>query len=271
MSQLVGFGLALLIGMTLGMLGGGGSILTVPVFVYVMGFEAKDAIAMSLPVVGTTSLVGAIGHWRAGNLDWRAVAAFAPLAMVGAVGGARLAALVSGTFQLVLLAVVMIGAGLLMLGDRTRPADERGSAGPAGEARRLVLAAAGLAVGVLTGLVGVGGGFLIVPALVLLAGVSMRRAVGASLVVISLSTLSGLAGYQGEATISWRVVAIFTAMAMIGAVAGSRAARHVPPRVLRRSFGALVLALAAFILFENRAAFSRSSRAPSHAAPARTP
>src|ERR671916_1647990 len=103
MSQVVGFALALLIGVTLGMLGAGGSILTVPVFVYVMDIAPKDAIAMSLPVVGTTSLVGALGHWREGNVDGRAVLAFGPLAMVGALAGARLATLVSGAFQLALL------------------------------------------------------------------------------------------------------------------------------------------------------------------------
>src|SRR5918992_5737482 len=100
MSLTIGFALALLIGVTLGMLGAGGSILTVPVFVYVMGLEPKDAIATSLPVVGATSLVGALGHWRHGNVDRRAVLAFAPLAMVGALVGARLGARASGTFQL---------------------------------------------------------------------------------------------------------------------------------------------------------------------------
>lgn len=256
MSQLVGYALALVIGVTLGMLGGGGSILTVPVLVYVMGFEAKDAIAMSFPVVGTTSLVGAVGHWRAGNLDGRAAAAFAPLAMLGALGGARLASHVSGTFQLVLLATVMIAAGLLMLRESGRFADDGDSPPPAGTAQRLVLAVTGLAVGVLTGLVGVGGGFLIVPALVLLAGVPIRRAVGASLIVISLSTLTGLAAHQEQATISWSVVALFTMMAVVGTVAGTRAARHMPPQAVRRAFGVLVLALAAFILFQNRAALS---------------
>jgi uncharacterized protein len=252
MSPLVGFGLALLIGVALGMLGGGGSILTVPVFVYVMGFEPKDAIAMSLPVVGTTSLVGALGHWRAGNVDGRAVAVFAPLAMAGAVAGARLATLVSGAFQLVLLGVVMLAAGVLMLSDRGPAAGASPRA--AGRSRVVVLAASGLAVGVLTGLVGVGGGFLIVPALVLVAGVPIRRAIGTSLLVISLSTVTALAAYQGQARISWQVVAVFTALAIVGAVVGTRAGRRVPARGLRRAFGVLVLALAVFLLYENRAA-----------------
>ncbi|MDQ3995951.1 MAG: sulfite exporter TauE/SafE family protein [Gemmatimonadota bacterium] len=255
MSPLLGFGLALLIGVALGMLGGGGSILTVPVFVYVMGFEPKDAIAMSLPVVGATSLVGAIGHWREGNVDRRAVVIFAPLAMVGAMAGARLATLVSGTFQLVLLGVAMVAAGVLMLRDRG-PA-EGAPPRPAGRSRVVALAASGLAVGVLTGLVGVGGGFLIVPALVLLASVPIRRAIGTSLLVISLSTLTALAAYQGQATISWPVVAAFTALAIVGAVVGTRAGRRAPARGLRRAFGVVVLALAAFLLYENRAAGAR--------------
>jgi uncharacterized protein len=256
MSQLVGFALAVLIGVALGMLGGGGSILTVPVFVYVMGFDPKDAIAMSLPVVGTTSLVGALGHWRDGNVDRRAVAVFGPLAMLGAVAGAKLATRVSGTFQLVLLGVVMLAAGILMLGDRG-PVGDATTPPTGGRRRYAILAAAGLAVGTLTGLVGVGGGFLIVPALVLFSGVPMKRAIGTSLLVISLSTTTALAAYHGQATISWRVVALFTALAVVGALVGTRAARRVPARQLRRAFGALVLALAALLLYENVAAGAR--------------
>ena len=257
MSEVVGFGLALLIGVTLGMLGGGGSILTVPVLVYVMGFEPKLGIAMSLPVVGASSVVGAIGHWRSGNLDWRVVAAVAPLAMAGAVGGARLALLVSARFQLILLAGVMAAAGLVMLRDRGRDEAASGSGGE----RRVALATTGLGVGVLTGLVGVGGGFLIVPALVLLARIPMKRAVGTSLVVISLSTLTGLAAYQGQAAIRWRVVALFTALTMTGAGIGAKAARRVPARALRRAFAVLVLMLSAFLAYESVAA-GAPARAP---------
>src|SRR5918999_884696 len=211
MSQLAGFALAVLIGVALGMLGGGGSILTVPVFVYVMGVDPKDAIAMSLPVVGATSLVGAVGHWRVGNVDGRAVAAFAPLAMLGAIGGAWLSTHVSGTLQLLVLGVVMLAAGALML--RDAGPDEDAPSPPASGPRYTILAGAGLGVGILTGLVGVGGGFLIVPALVLLVGLPMRCAVGTSLLVIGLSTMTALAAYQGQATISWRIVALFTAWA----------------------------------------------------------
>src|SRR5688500_17112603 len=158
MSHIVGFALAVFIGIALGMLGGGGSILTVPVFVYVMGFGAKEAIAMSLPVVALTSAIGAVGHWRQGNVERSAIVAFAPMAMLGAVAGARLASRVSGTFQLALLGVVMLTAGILMLRDRGREPDPALPSVRSGR-RLLVLAAAGLSVGLMTGLVGVGGGF----------------------------------------------------------------------------------------------------------------
>jgi len=264
MSQLLGYALALVIGLSLGMLGGGGSIVTVPVFVYVIGFEPKDAIAMSLPVVGTTSLVGALRHWRAGNLDWRAVAVFGPLVMLGALGGARLAALVSGAVQLTILGVVMVAAGVLMLGDRA-PARDDASISSGGARRYVILAASGLGVGVLTGLVGIGGGFLIVPALVLVARVPIKRAVGTSLLVITLSTVSALIGYRGEAAVAWRVVALFTALAVIGALVGTEAARHVPASGLRRAFGVVVLAIAGLILAQNCGV---PSTGPTGAAPA---
>lgn len=256
MSQLVGFALAVLIGITLGLLGGGGSILTVPVFVYVMGFGAKEAIAMSLPVVGLTSIVGAVGHWRHGNVDRRAVLAFAPLAMLGAVFGARLATRVSGTFQLALLGLVMLTAGVLMLRNRGPDSDAPRATAP-GVRDFIVLGAAGFGVGTMTGLVGVGGGFMIVPALVLLADVPIKRAIGTSLVAISLSTLTGAIAYRGQADPPWAVIAIFTALMMAGTLLGTRLNRRIPGRQLRRAFGVLVILLAAFLLYENRAAGAR--------------
>jgi uncharacterized membrane protein YfcA len=261
MSHVVGFALAVVIGLTLGMLGAGGSILTVPVFVYVLGFDAKAAIAMSLPVVATTSLVGAAGHWRAGNVDSRAVVAFAPLAMLGALAGARLAALVSGPAQLAILGTVMLAAGGLMLRDGA--VRDRAEAVPAAKAgRRALLVLSGLGVGVLTGLVGVGGGFLIVPALVLVGGVPMKRAVGTSLVVIALSTLTAFVAHHGEVSIAWRVVVLFTALTVGGALIGTRLVRAVPARALRSAFGVVVVLLALLLLFENRETIIRTSAAP---------
>src|SRR5262245_2193703 len=115
MQHVIGYALAAIIGLSLGILGGGGSILTVPIFVYAMGYAPKVAIAMSLPVVGMTSLVGAIGHWRAGNFDLRAALAFGPIAMLGALGAAKLSTYVGGLVQLTLLGIIMIAAAVVML------------------------------------------------------------------------------------------------------------------------------------------------------------
>src|SRR6266567_1852629 len=159
MQHALGYALAAAIGLSLGILGGGGSILTVPIFVFVMEYPPKVAIAMSLPVVGATSLVAAISHWRAGTFNLRVALGFSVVAMVGALAGARLAALVPGIVQLTLLGLVMLVAAALML----RPVRARPAAGPAHGSRwqrRSLIGLTGLGTGMLTGLVGIGGGFL---------------------------------------------------------------------------------------------------------------
>lgn len=246
---ILGLALGLLIGLSLGLLGGGGSILTVPVFVYVLGIEAKPAIAMSLAVVSATAAVGALGHWREGNVSWRTAALFAPFAMAGTYAGARLSELFSGAAQLTLFALVMLAAAGFMLRDHGEPS---GSAG-AGSAGRLALVAAlGLAVGVLTGLVGVGGGFLIVPALVLLARVPMKRAVGTSLLIIALNAATGFWGYLGLVQVRWGFMGAFATVAILGILLGTRMVRHVPAQTLRRAFGVFLIAMGLLILYQNR-------------------
>lgn len=242
--------LASVIGLSLGLLGGGGSILTVPVFVYVLGYAAKPAIAMSLPVVGATSLVGAIGHWRAGNVNFRQALTFGIVAMVGAFAGARLAVLVSGVFQLTLLAVVMLGAALSML---RRPIAQ--PSGAESVSRWLVLVV-GLGVGLLTGLVGIGGGFLIVPALVVLARLPMKQAVGTSLLVIAMNSASGFLGYLGQVDVPWAFMAVFTAIAIGGILVGTYLVRFVSQQALKRSFAVFLLVMAGVILYQNRGVFS---------------
>lgn len=212
---ILGLALAALIGLSLGLLGGGGSILTVPVLVYVLGFAAKPAIAMSLPVVGVTSLVGAALHWRLGNVRVATALTFGVLAMAGAFAGAKLAVFVSGAVQLALLAVVMLAAAVSMLRRTRVESDAPASPRPA------LLVPVALGVGVLTGLVGIGGGFLVVPALVLLARVPMRMAVGTSLLVIAMNSASGFAGYVGTVHVDWGFLAGFTAAAVAGALVGA--------------------------------------------------
>ena len=250
---MLGYVFALLVGLSLGVLGGGGSILTVPIFVYAMGFPAKQAIAMSLPVVGATSLAGAIGHWRAGNFDLRTALTFGALAMMGARLGAALASRLSGAAQLSLLGIVMLVAAALML--RRRETEEPGLSSSRrvhGAARTAALAGVGLGVGVLTGLVGIGGGFLFVPALVLLGRLNVKVAIGTSLFVIAASTAAGYLGYRGQVRMPWSVVATFTAVALVGLVAGTRLVARLSSQALRRLFAYFLILMAAFILYQNR-------------------
>ena len=262
---MLGFALAAAIGLALGLLGGGGSILTVPVFVYVLGFAPKPAIAMSLPVVGATSLIGAIGHWRSGNVDLRIALLFGALAMGGSYAGARLAAHIPGSVQLALLGVIMLGAAASMLRGGGPP-----SATPAGEAHGeraplALLIAVGLAVSALTGIVGIGGGFLIVPALVSLGRVPMKEAIGTSLLVIAMNSATGFLGYLGQVEVPWGFVGAFTLVAIIGIVAGTLLVRHVPAHALKRAFAIFLLAIGVLVLYQNRTAFARRSMRASHA------
>jgi len=246
---------AALIGLSLGLLGGGGSILTVPVFVYLLGFQPKEAIAATLAVVGVTSLFGAAGHWRAGNVNARLAATFGVVAMAGTYLGAHLGHRLSGAVQLTIFGVVMLAAAYFM--SRPRPAEPAHAA--TGDAvHRMPLAkvaAVGIGVGVLTGLVGVGGGFMIVPALVLLGKVPMRQAVGTSLLVIAMNSAAGFAGYWGRVEVRWGFLALFTAVAIAGILAGTRLSRRVPQHALRRAFAVLLVIVASFILYQNRGVF----------------
>lgn len=259
---MLGYLMAALIGLSLAILGGGGSILTVPIFVYVMNFDPKLAIAMSLPVVGATSLVGAIGHWREGNFDLRSALLFGALAMVGAYAGARLAAYISGIVQLTLLGIVMVVSALLML---RRPKQTPSGANrpiPRSMGRRILpIAAVGLGVGMLTGIVGIGGGFLFVPALVLLGRLPMKTAVGTSLFVIALNTAAGSLGYRGQVDVPWEVVGTFTLVAIAGILVGTRIVRSVSHLALRRAFAYFLFVMAAFILVQNRAVLANPAAA----------
>lgn len=242
--------LGFLIGLSLGLLGGGGSILTVPVFVYILGFDAKESIAMALVVVATTSLVGALMHGREGHVNLRVAALFGAVAVVGAYAGGRLARHLTGTQQLTIFALVMLTAAAVMLRGR-------GSANAVPERARgmssVFSAAQGLVVGILTGLVGVGGGFLIVPALVW-SGLAMPDAVGTSLVVISMNSVAGFLGHLEHLEIAWLPVALVTGGTIPGIATGTYAMRFVSQPVLRRGFAVLLLGLAAYMLYESLSA-----------------
>ena len=252
---ILAFALAAAIGLSLGLLGGGGSILTVPVFVYVLGFAAKPAIAMSLPVVGVTSLLGAAFHWRLGNVRVRTALTFGLVAMIGAFAGAKISVFVTGAAQLLLLALVMLAAAISMLRSRRDERDGALTTPP----RLVLLVSVALGVGVLTGLVGIGGGFLVVPALVVLAHVPMRQAIGTSLLVIAMNAASGFVGYLGMVEFDWKFLAGFTLISVAGALAGTALVARVPQMILKRAFAILLILMSGFVLYNNRNAFDTTA------------
>ncbi|MEU5941340.1 sulfite exporter TauE/SafE family protein [Micromonospora sp. NPDC047548] len=237
-------GLAVLIGVSLGLLGGGGSILAVPLLVYVADLPAKEAIATSLLVVGATSAVGVIPHARANRVRWRTGLIFGFAGMTGAYAGGRLAEFIPAGFLLTGFAVMMLATAIAMIRGRR---NAEGKPVPH-ELPVLRVILDGVVVGLVTGLVGAGGGFLVVPALALLGGLPMPVAVGTSLVVIAMKSFAGLAGYLSSVSINWGLAAAVTAAAIIGSTAGGRLAGRIPADILRKSFGWFVVVMGVFVL-----------------------
>lgn len=249
----LGYGLAVVIGISLGLLGGGGSILTVPVLVYLLHLPMKQAVPMSLVVVGVTSLFGVANHQRDRNIRWDAALAFGPAAIAGAFAGARVAPHVSSRLQLTIFAILMLSAALSMYFGGTIEQSLRAKPEPAVAARPpAVIALVGAAVGFLTGLVGVGGGFLYVPALAMLGRLPMRQAVGTSLVLIILSCAAGFLSYLGRVAFDLRATVGFAALAIVGVLIGSRLAGKVSPVTLRKAFAAFLLVMGVAVLLKPR-------------------
>lgn len=245
--------LASLVGVALGLLGGGGSILTLPILSFVLGQEAHAAVAGSLFVVGMTSLVGVVPHARAGRVRWRIGLVFGAAAMLGAFLAGRAAHAIPPAVLLVLFAAMMIVTAIAMLRGRRAPSAPRDAAGPALSVPKALLE--GLVVGAITGLVGAGGGFLVVPALVLFGGLPMASAVGTSLLVIAMKSFAGFAGHVGSLSalglaLDWPALLALSGIAIGGSFIGARLAGKIPEATLRKAFGAFVVAMGAFILFQ---------------------
>jgi uncharacterized protein len=251
----LGYLLAAAVGLSLGFFGGGGSILTVPLLVYVFGLEPKPAIASSLLIVAVASAAAAVQHARAGNLRLRAGLAFGLAGMLGAYAGGRASVFVDGGVLLLLFACMMLLTSLAMWRGR------RGRLPVAGAGVALhKLMLQGLVVGSFTGLIGAGGGFLIVPALVLWAGLPMAAAVGTSLFVIVLNSAAGFAGYVSHVRVDPLLVASISACAVIGSGLGLQLARRTDPAALRRGFAVFVLLMAALILVREGSAVAETAR-----------
>lgn len=242
--------LAAFIGLILGLLGGGGSVLAVPMLVYLYGMEPKTAIATALVMVATTSLIAMLGHARGKRVCWKTGLVFACSGMLGAYGGGRLAGFIPGGLLLLFFAGVMLATAIAMLrkrGDHTTPEAGGASLCPAHLPVPAILLD-GLMVGGVTGLVGAGGGFLIVPALNLLGRLPMHAAVGTSLFVLMLNSTAALAGYVHHVHIDWAFTGAVTLAAIGGSLLGSLLSRRLSAARLRKVFGWFVLMVGFYVL-----------------------
>ncbi len=246
---------ALIVGLLLGLMGAGGSILTVPVLVYMLGHDGKVAVAESLAIVGSIALVTLIPYARSREVDWRSVWYFGLPGIAGSYAGAWLSHLVPAAVQLTLFAIVMLVAAGLML----RRSNRRQTNGRTNDARgaasqpRLALAGEGLLVGALTGLVGVGGGFLIVPALVIYGKMPMRAAIGTSLAIIAINSFSGFLKYLDVlqalgVSVHWETVAIFVSVGIAGSLVGHSLATRLDQGLLRKGFAIFLVGMGLFVL-----------------------
>jgi uncharacterized membrane protein YfcA len=244
--------LALLVGFVLGLLGGGGSVLTVPILIYVLHVPVKPAIAASLCVVGLVSLIGFLAHARQGTVSKRVAIVFGPFAVAAAYAGARLSKFVPAKVQLILFALFGLGGSIMMFrGARKTSARADSSEYHFSNDSRTIglLAVEGALVGLITGLIGVGGGFLIVPALVFVAKLPMRLAVGTSLLVITMNALAGFAGYVGHVAIDWTLIGWFTAVAAVGAIIGTLISKRVPQKRLKEVFAVMLIVVSLYVLY----------------------
>ena len=255
---IIGFAAAILIGVSLGLIGGGGSILTVPVLVYILGIDPVLATAYSLFVVGSTSLVGAGTYMKKGLVNYKTALVFAipsfiavfltrkflvpalpdPLFSIGE------AMITKNIGIMVFFALIMLAASYSMI---------RGKKGESEEEEEVkfnlpMIALEGSVVGVITGIVGAGGGFLIIPALVLLAKLPMKMAVGTSLLIIAAKSLIGFLGDLSSQTIDWQLLLIFTGLSIVGIFIGRALSKKINDKVLKTGFGWFVLLMGIYII-----------------------
>jgi len=243
---LLGLVLGFVIGGSLGLLGGGGSILTVPALVYLVGQTPQVAVMTSLAIVGANSAMGALFHRAQGTLNWHVALLFGGAGMATAYVAAGFSDRISPDIIMVAFATLMLVIGLLLI--------FRGALPDRAEREQLSfwkIIAAGAAVGLLTGILGVGGGFLIVPALVMLVGLPMQQAVGTSLVVIAMNSLAGFLGHIGDGALDIPSLVVFVAAGLAGTFAGARLAHRLPAARLRQAFAGFVIVLALFLLYDN--------------------
>lgn len=234
------------IGLSLGLLGGGGSILTVPALVYLVGQTPQAAVTTSLAIVGANSMVGAFFHRAQGTLDWKVAITFGGAGMLVSYLSAHLSKLLPPAVLLIIFALLMITIGIMLFIRRNEVSKATYSAKPLW----LVLLS-GAGVGLLTGVLGVGGGFLVVPALVMLVGLPIQVAVGTSLVVIAMNSAAGFLGHIGAGSFDFVLAFVFVSAGLLGTFAGARLSSRLSSSKLQKAFAGFVITLALFLLFDN--------------------
>ena len=257
--QLAGFSASILIGVSLGLIGGGGSILTLPVLVYLLGFSPVVSTAYSLFVVGTTSLVGSLNYMRQQQVNYKAAILFSVPSFVAVyltrhylipaipdpVFSTASFVLSKSVAIMIFFALVMLAASVSMIRDKKMP--DQSSANTF-HFNLPMIAVDGILVGLLTGIVGAGGGFLIIPALVLLVRLPMKMAVGTSLLIIAANTLIGFWGSTADLTVDWPFLLKFTAFSVFGILLGTYLSRFIPGQKLKKAFGWFVLVMGVYII-----------------------
>lgn len=238
----LGFG----IGLSLGLLGGGGSLLTVPALVYLVGQTPQAAVTTSLAIVGANSMVGALLHGSRGRLDWQVALTFGSAGMLLSYLSATLSKRLPPELLLVSFSLLMLIIGLMLTFRRTQLEESDYVAKPL-----LLIVASGAGVGLLTGILGVGGGFLVVPALVMLLGLPIEIAIGTSLVVIAMNSIAGFLGHVGSGSLDWIVTLVFTSAGLLGTFSGMKLSSHFSSAKLQKAFAVFVIVLALFLLFDN--------------------
>lgn len=250
--MIVAAALGLVIGALVGLLGGGGSILAVPALVYAAGQRLPQAVATSLLVVGITAVVALLPRLGRGQIAWRIAVLFGAAGAATAFAGAAVNRLLPDDVVLALFAALMIGAGVRMLAEKPDTGAACAVDGGRVNWRRCLprTLAGGLVVGFLTGLLGVGGGFLIIPVLVIALGLPMQTAIGTSLLIVAVNSAAGFAAHAGDAPLDVPVTVAFTAAAVVAALAAGRLATRVDTARLRRWFAHLVFVVAAGVLVQ---------------------
>ncbi|MCR4378487.1 MAG: sulfite exporter TauE/SafE family protein [Rhodospirillales bacterium] len=252
-------------GLLLGILGSGGSIITMPALMYLLDVAPKPAIAMSLGIVGITASIATLQHWRKGNVNLPVALVFSVFGAGGTFAGAKVGVIMPELLQLGMFAAIMYVAAYRMLKPKAI-APESSIPGIVGGGVAVLeaplvsarlghiamghIAMHGIVVGVLTGMVGVGGGFLIIPALVLLSGLGMKEAVGTSLAIVTAKSFAGLAGYAGAVEIDYTLMGGFTAVAVVSGIVGGSISTYIPAALLKKGFAVFLVLVATYIVFK---------------------